>query len=140
RPRPEVLADAFGLVRMDVAGVDRALGVRADDLDRRVLLLQVPAGARYRAARPDAEHEVRDLAPGLGPELGPGRLVVRGDVLLVPVLPGHVAARELFRETLGDLVVGGGILGSDRGRADDDLGAVRPEDVALLLALLVRHR
>src|SRR5258706_16381514 len=106
---------------MDVAGVDRALGVRTDDPHRRVLLLQVATRAGDRAAGADAEHEVRDLAPGLRPELGTRRLVVRGDVLLVPVLPRHVAAGQLLRETFGDLVVGSGILGSDRGRADDDL-------------------
>src|SRR3546814_8785906 len=59
--RPEVLADALDEVwPAGAAGVDGALGVRADGLDRGVALLQVAADAGDRAAGADAAHEVGD--------------------------------------------------------------------------------
>ena len=52
RRRAEVLADPLDQVGVDVVGlrVDRALGVGADDADRRVLLLQVAGDAGDGAA------------------------------------------------------------------------------------------
>ena len=67
---PEVLADALDEVRVDLlVGVDRADRVGADDLDRRVLLLQVARRAGDRAARADADDEVGDRAAALAPQL-----------------------------------------------------------------------
>ena len=70
---PEVLADALDQVRVDIARVDRALGIGADDLDRRVLLLQVAPDARDRAAGADADDEVIEVVADLAPDLGAGR-------------------------------------------------------------------
>ena len=104
---PEVLADALDEVRLDlVVGVDRADRVGADDLDRRVHLLEVAPGAGDRAARADAGDEVRDLPGGLLPQLRAGRRVVRGRVGLVEVLVGLERAGDLLGEPVGDAVVG----------------------------------
>ena len=76
--RPEVLADALHLVGVHGVGlgVDASLGVGADDLDRRVVLLEVLRHAGDRAAGADAGHEVGHPPAALLPDLGAGRLVV----------------------------------------------------------------
>ena len=134
---PEVLADALDEVRAAAAaGVHRPGRVGADDLDVGVLLLEVAADAADRAAGADAAHEVGDLPVGLLPDLGTGRLVVGARVVRVGVLVGLPRA-GLGGQPVGHVVVGVGVLGRDRGRADDDLGAVRLQHVALVLADLV---
>ena len=92
-----------------------------------------------RPAGPHARHEMRDPPVGLLPDLGAGRRLVGGRVLLVPVLvrlerPGDVAG-----EPGGDGVVALRRLRGDVRRAEDDLGAVRPEHRLLLGRLLVGH-
>ena len=79
RGRPEVLADALDQVGPAVAaGVHRADGVGADDLDPPVGdLLEVAAGARDGAAGADAGDEVRDAARRSAPR-SPGRWTRRG--------------------------------------------------------------
>jgi hypothetical protein len=135
--RPEVLADALDQVgAAGAAGVDRAGGVGADHLHGRVLLLEVAAGAADRAAGADTGDEVGDLPVGLRPDLGAGGLVVRPRVVRVGVLVRLPRAR-LRREPVRDVVVGVRVLRLDGGRADDHLGAVRLEHVALVLADLV---
>src|SRR5690606_27419031 len=69
--RPDVLADALHQVGpAGAAGVDRPLGVGADDLDPAAGdLLEVAAGAADGAAGADAGHEVGDAALGLLPDL-----------------------------------------------------------------------
>ncbi len=57
----------------------------------------------------------------------------------VRVLVRLEAARDLFREAVGDGVVRLGRVVLDRGGADDDLRAVGPQHRDLLLAHLVRH-
>ena len=81
--------------------------------------------------------EVGDPAVGLLPDLRAGGLVVRARVVRVGVLVGLPGARGLADQPVGDVVVGVGVLRGDGGRADDDLGAVRLEHVALVLADLV---
>ena len=71
------------------------------------------------------------------PDLGAGGLVVGARVVRVGVLVGLPGAR-LRGEPVADVVVGVRVLRGDGGRADDDLGAVRLEHVALVLADLVR--
>ena len=140
--RVEVLADALDEVRVHVllAGrVDRALGVCADDDHVRLLLLQVAARARDRAAGSDRDHERVDLAARLLPDLGAGRLVVGLRVALVRVLVGLVGAGDLLGEPVGDRVVALRRLGRDRVRADHDLGSVGAQERDLLLAHLVGH-
>src|SRR4029079_13156745 len=132
--------DAFDLVRMDVAGVQRALGVGTNDLDLRILFLEEGARAARGAARAHADDEVRDPAVGLLPELGAGRAVVRLGVHRVVVLIRQEAARRFTRDALSDLVIGLGRLRRHRGRAHHDIGAERAQQIALLLALLVGHR
>ena len=126
---------------MDVVGLreDRALGVGADDEQVGLLLLEVARGAGDRAARADGEDERVDLPTGLLPELGPGRLVVRLRVGQVRVLVGLERARDLLGEPVRDRVVALGRVRRDRGRADDDLGAVGAQKRTLLLGNLVRH-
>ncbi len=90
-----------------------------------------------RAARTDPRDEVRDAALGLLPDLRPGRLVVRERVVDVGVLIRFPRAVDLGDEPVGHAVVGVRVLRRHRGRADDDVGAVRLEHVALVLADLV---
>ena len=122
-----------------LVGVDRAHGVGADDLDGRVLLLQVASRSGDRAAGADADDEVRELAVGLAPQLRPGRLVVGLRVGRVRVLVGLEGAGDLAREAVGDAVVGARRVGRDVGRRHHHLGPVRAQEVDLLLAHLVRH-
>ncbi len=137
--RPEVLADALDEVRTaGAAGVDRALGVGADDLDLPAAdLLEVVAGTGDRAARADARDEVGDLPVRLLPQLRTGGLVVRTGVVRVAVLVGLPGA-GLAREAVGHVVVRVRVLGVDGGRADHDLGAVRAHHVDLVHGHLVR--
>ena len=105
--RPEVLPHALDQVRVDlVAGVDRADGVGADHDEVGVLLAQVARHAGDRPAGADADDEVRQAAPGLAPQLRPGRLVVRLRVGRVAVLVGLERARDLLGQAVGDAVVG----------------------------------
>src|SRR6478672_10026193 len=75
-----------------------------------------------------------------GPEIWDdtdGRLVVRQGSVGVGVLVGLPRARGLAHQSVGGGVIGVGVVGRDRGRADDDLGAVGLEHVALVLGHLV---
>ena len=68
--RPEVFSDTLDEVRPPrPAGVHRTRRVGADDLDVRVLRLQVARDSGDRAAGADAGDEVGDLAVGLPPDL-----------------------------------------------------------------------
>ncbi len=138
--RPEVLADALDQVRTaGAAGVDRALRVRADHLDRAVAdLLEVASGAADRAAGADARDEVGDLPLRLLPQFGTGGLVVRARVVRVGVLVRLPGARRLGDQPVGDVVVRVRVLGVDGGRADDDLGSVCAQHVDLVRGHLVR--
>ncbi len=128
-----VLADPLDEVRVDrAAGVDRALGVGADDQQVRLALLQIAGDAGDRAARADGDHDRVELAAGLLPDLGPGRAVVRLRVPGIRVLVGLVRAGDLLGEPVGDEVVALGRVGVDRGRADDDVGAERAQERDLL--------
>ena len=142
RLRPEVLADALDQVGADVlgaAGVDRALGVGADDDEVGVALAQVAGGAGDRAAGADAGDQVGDLARGLLPDLGAGRLVVGLRVGLVEVLVGLERARDLVGQPVGDAVVGLRRLRRHVGRGEHDVGAVGAQQVDLLPRHLVGH-
>ena len=135
----EVLADALDLVRVDVAGVDRSIGVRADDDEAGLLLLQVSPGAAHGAAGSDAADEMGDAPLRLVPDLRAGGAVVRLRVHRVVVLIRLEGVRNLPRQPLGDLVIRLRRFGRHRGRADHDLRAVRAQQISLLLAHLVRH-
>ena len=122
-----------------VGGVDRALGVGADDEHLRPALLQVAADAADRAARADGDDDRVELAAGLLPDLGAGRAVVRLRVGHVRVLVGLEAAGDLLGQPGGDGVVALGRVRLDGRRRDDHLGAVGPQHRDLLLAHLVGH-
>ena len=114
--------------------------IDGDDRARRALLLEVAPDARDRPAGADRDDDGVDVAAvGLLPELGPGRLVVRFGVGGVRVLVGLESAGDLLGESVGDRVVALRRVRVDRGRRDDDLGAVRAQHRDLLLAHLVRH-
>ena len=89
---------------------------------------------------PTPTDQVGDRPVGLLPDLGPGLLVVRGGVRRVVVLVRLPGVRHLLLEPRRDRVVRARILGLDVGRADDDLGAERPQRVGLLRRLLVGRR
>ena len=148
--RQEVLADAFGDVRVDFVFVEDAgllvllehgaVRIDAPYLDRRILLLQELADAGDRASRADADHELRDRAVGLIPNLGTRLLVVSRRVRQVVVLVRLPRVGHFFFEARRHGIVGPWILGIDVGGTDDDLGAERLQRVDLLLGLLVGGR
>ncbi len=138
--RPEVLADALDEVRPAAApGVHRALGVGADDLHVGVGGLQRPADPGDRAPGADAGDEVGDPALGLAPDLRSGGRHVGRRVGGVVVLVGLEGAGDLPHQAVRHRVVRVGVLGGHRRGADDDLGAVGPEQGDLLRGDLVRH-
>ena len=143
RVGPRVLADPLDEVRMELGlvlgGVDRPLGIDADDLHLGLLLVEPAADAGDRPARADGDDDRVELAAGLLPDLGRGDVVVRLRVRHVRVLVGLEAARDLLGEPRRDGVVRLRRVVVDRGRRDHDLGAVRAEHRDLLLAHLVGH-
>ena len=137
---PEVLAHALGQVRPTLAtGVDRPFGVGRDDADRGVLFLEVLRHAADRAAGTGAGDEVRHRAVGVAPDLGSGRRVVRVGLAGFEYWSGRNAPGRLAGQAFGGRVVRIGVLGRDRGRTDDDLGAVGLEEAHLLGGHLVAH-
>ena len=109
----EVLADALDEVGPPrSAGEHRPLRIGGDDLDVRVLRLEVAGGAGDRAARAGAGDEVGDPPGGLAPQLGPGRQLVGPGVRRVGVLVGAEGG-QLVGEPGGDGVVA---LAGPRGR------------------------
>ena len=126
----------LGLV---LGGVDRALGIDADDLHLGLLLVEPAADARDRPAGADGDDDRVELAAGLLPDLGRGDVVVRLRVRHVRVLVGLEAAGDLLGEPRRDRVVRLRRVVVDRRRRDHDLGAVRAEHRDLLLAHLVGH-
>ena len=122
-----------------LGGVDRALGIDADDLHLGLLLVEPAADARDRPAGADGDDDRVELAAGLLPDLGRGDVVVRLRVRHVRVLVGLEAAGDLLGEPRRDRVVRLRRVVVDRRRRDHDLGAVRAEHRDLLLAHLVGH-
>src|SRR4029077_2690280 len=102
RRGPRVLADAFYEIRMDVrgalGGVDRALGIGADDEHVGRLLLEVAADAGDGAAGPHGDHDRVDVAARLPPDLRAGGFVVRLRVRHVRVRVRLEAAGNLLGE------------------------------------------
>ncbi len=146
RGGPEVLAHALDEVGAPVAArVDGARRVGSDDAHAPAVrlravrrdLLEVPAGARDRAAGADPGDEVRHAAVGVGPDLGARGLVVRRRAVRVRVLVRLPRARDLADQPVGDRVVGVRVVGGHSGRRHDDARAVRAQHVALVLAHLV---
>ena len=81
---------------------------------------------------------MRDLAVGVGPDLGPGGLVVAGRAHRVGVLVGLPRAVDLLDQPVGDAVVAVRMVGRHGRRAHHHVGAVRAQHVLLVLADLVR--
>ena len=102
-----------------------------------VLLLEEATDAADRAAGAHPGDEVGDPPLGLLPDLRTGVLVVRARVVRVAVLVGLPGALGLAHQPVRDAVVAVGVVGRHGRRADDHLGAVRLEHVALVLADLV---
>ena len=138
--RDEAVADALDAVRSPRApGEQRALlGLDRVEAHARVPLAQEAPDARERAAAALRGDERADDAAALLPDLGPGRPVVRLDVVGVVELPGHPVA--------------GGISGADLlealqrrstslspPRREDELGAVRAHDLLALVAHALGH-
>src|SRR5690606_20707007 len=132
--RPEVLADPLDQVGPPGAsGVDRPDRIGPDHAHPAVAhVLQVTPGARDGAAGADARHEVGDAALCLLPDLRAGALDVRRRVVRVRVLVRLPCERQLAHQPVGHRVVGVGVFGVDRGRADHDVGAVGAEHVDLV--------
>ena len=78
---------------------DGSVRVRADDLYVGVHLLQITAGAAYRAAGPDTGDEVRDLAVRVAPNLGSGRPVMSGRISGMVILVRIKRIRRFFCDT-----------------------------------------
>src|SRR5690606_37294323 len=143
----DALADraAFGLQL--AAGVVAVEGgaVRVGEADDHVGILLAPGhgDARQRAAGPHRADKAVHLAPRLAPDLGAGALDVGlavGDVveLVGPDRAGRLLRGQLLGQTprVADVVVGVGV--GDRVHLDQ-LGAVEPDRVLLLLALGPGH-
>ena len=144
RVGPALLAYALDEVRafrvLLVGREHRAFRVDRHDPRLRAALLEVAADARDRPPCAHGDDDRVDVTSiGLGPELGPGRCVVRIGIRRVRVLVGLEAARDLLGKPIGDGVVALRRVGVDRGRRDHDLGAIRAQHRDLLLAHLVRH-
>ena len=107
-----------------------------DHLDRRVLLLEEPAGAHQRAARAEAGDEVGDLR-AVAPDLRAGALVVRARVGVVAVLVEEVPLGVLGGQLVGPAH---GAVGALRARREDDLGAEHLEHLAPLDRHVLRHQ
>ena len=108
-------------------------------LHRGVLALEKTPDPRDGSARADARHEMGDPPGGLLPQLGAGRRRVRGRIGRVVILVGLKGARDGLGQTPGHGVVGLGVLGRHRRRADDHLGAEGPQQLDLLGGDLVGH-
>ena len=122
----------------DVVPKDGTLGVRHDHADVRVLALEVAPGAADRAAGASAGDKVRHVTRGLSPNFRTQRSLVRLRVVRVVVLihavvrPGVLGAQAIF-----DVLVVVRVVGSDARGRDDDLAAVRPHGIHLLLRRLL---
>src|SRR5687768_17236967 len=75
----------------DAGDLRALLRLAADDLDLRVLLLEEARAAHDRAGGAHAGNEMRDLAVGIAPDLGPCRLVVATRVVGIGELVEHRA-------------------------------------------------
>ncbi len=139
RAGDEVFADALDLVRRDRPRVERSLGIRADDVHRRLALLQVFGHAGDGAAGSHARHEHVDAPLGLLPDLGTRRRVVRLRVARVEVLVRLERAGNLARQPVGHRVVRLRRLALHVRGAYHDLCPVRTQQADLLRRHLVRH-
>ena len=147
RAGDEILPHAFDLVGVrlgDLAGFvvgleDRAHRVGADDAHLGIALLQAARDPADRPAGSQPGDEVRQLARGLLPDLGPGALVVGQWVGRIVILVGEERSRPLLGDALGHRVVRVGRVRRHRGGAQQHLGAVCLEQVHLLARDLVRH-
>ena len=122
-----------------VAVQDTARGVRKPHLSlATALLLEVPANASKRAARPGRSDERVDPPARLRPNLGPGGAVVRVRVGRVVELVRPDRAGRVARKVARLVVVVLRIFVRDRGDGAH-VRAEHSEQVDLLLALRVRH-
>ena len=139
RLRHEARADALDLVRAGLAlrehGARRRLD--SDNVHVLILLLEIAADARQRAARADARDERRDLAVRVLPDLRARRRLMRRRVRLVRELRGDEGMRRRLRELLR---LRNRALHALAAVREDDLRAVGLEQVAALDAHRLRHR
>ena len=126
-------------LRVVLRGVDRALGIDADDLHLGLPLVEPAADAGDGSAGADGDDDRVERAAGLLPDLRRRHVVVRLRVRHVRVLVRLEAAGDLLGEARRDRVVALRRVVVDRRRRDHDLGAVRAQHRDLLLAHLVRH-
>jgi lytic murein transglycosylase B len=109
--------------------------LRADDLDRRLLLLQIARRAHDRARRAHRGHEVRDASFGVAPDLRTGRLVMRdGVVRVAELVEDHALAFALH--LLGEVARQ---FHAALHRRQDDFRAVRGHALAALDRQILRH-
>ena len=114
----------------------RCVRLHRDDADRRILLLQIPAGAGERAARSDGRHKNIHLPARVLPDFRAGGLVVGFRIVRVRELAGHEAAGNFGGERFG---LFHRALHSLRPGREHQLCAVGGEQAAPLLTHAVRH-
>ncbi len=138
--RPEVPSHALDEVPVHgPTGVKGSLGICTDDAHRAVRdLLEEAARTGNRPASTHPGDEVGDAPGGVRPHLGSGRLIVAERAVGVRILVGLVGSGDLCHESIRHGVIRCGIVRLHLGGGNDDLGAVGPEDIPLLLANLVR--
>ena len=115
----------------------RACRFDGDDLDGGILLLEVRARARHRAAGADARDEDVDRAVGVRPDFGTGRGLMDRRIRRVDELAGQKAVRHLVGEFLR---LRDGALHALRAVGQDELRPVGLHEQAALDAHGLGHR
>ena len=119
----------------DSGNLRALLRLRADDHDRRILLLQKARHAHDRAGRAHRRDEVRDRPAGVAPDLGTRSAVVRERIVGIRELVEDDAlalVAHLLREVARVLHAAGL-------RRQHELGAVRAHRLPTLERQVVRH-
>src|ERR1700722_11054311 len=98
---------------------DGARRIHADDLDCRVLLLQITADARDGPTSPHTHDEMRDLAFGVLPDLRSGDLVMDLRVSRIRVLVRMIGVGNLMRQLFYHLVIAAWIVYGHGGGTHD---------------------
>ena len=122
--------------RRSLAEDGRGRGLDRDDPDGGILLLEIGADARDRAARADAGDKDIDFSVRVRPDLRTGRRLVDGGVGRVDELAGDKGLGQFFRQFLG---LGDGALHALGAFGENQLGTVGAHELTPLDAHRLGH-